>query len=175
MPRKFTAECDCCGMQQLFTDNTDYLHPGSGRVCSRCRLHRGEAEWQQLRRALQHEEWLRERLAEARAAAQKAEEERDDYRERMLAALRSRDKGVRLLQRLNDLHALRPNGNCACGVKRGCGSGELLQQRWAQQMIGRVDAEDDRRQRMQELGIFDDADAWVTDALPEQPRRSDTA
>lgn len=57
----------------------------------------------------------------------------------MKSALRSRDRSVKYLQRLNDLHTMGPDGACSCGTRKDCASAKLLYERWPQQQIQRLD------------------------------------
>jgi hypothetical protein len=62
----------------------------------------------------------------------------------MRLALSSRERAVRYLQRINDLHALQTNGTCMCRARPRCRVAEMLAERWPQEMIRRLDDADAR-------------------------------
>jgi hypothetical protein len=141
-------------------------------ACGICRLHQGDKEFQRLKRAEEHEEMLRERFERSSAWAENVEAEVKETRQRIAIAYKSRDRAIRLLRKLNDLHAQGGDGFCSCGVKRGCRSAEVIYDRWAQMLIHRVDEQEERAMRRRELHMFDeDEDDWISNVLPPESDR----
>ena len=104
-------------------------------MCGTCIEHRGANAEMVLRRAQDHENMLRSRCEEARKAANSLEE-------RMKSALRSRERAIRYLAELNEIHRPRLDGSCACGLKHSCQSVEILSSQWVRNMIGNVKMRD---------------------------------
>lgn len=52
---------------------------------------------------------------------------------------------ARYVRRINDLHVLRPNGPCSCGIKRDCPTAKIIYERWPQQRIRDLDDEEARQ------------------------------
>ncbi len=102
---------------------------------------------------------LRERLAAAREAADEAYKERTVYKEKMHAAYGSRENGVRYLRKVNNLHILKPDGRCSCGMRRGCRTAEVIYTHWVQSMIQKLDEID--KQREAELTAADFEEDWT--------------
>ncbi len=79
--------CRCCHLPQAIKDR-DGAIPA---VCDACYPHhRGERDEMRADRAESHEAMLRERLSKCRASEQRAREDADSYKDRMVEALRSR-------------------------------------------------------------------------------------
>lgn len=138
--------CECCGVPQRATFIPGEPDPTR---CAICWEHRGVNQVQD--RALAHEVILRRRLEAARAWADDQCAERDHYREKMHHAYRARERALRLVARVRNLHSLNGRGACSCGLKRGCRVAELLQEPWVSRqlaIIERIDA-----QRDAELGL----------------------
>jgi hypothetical protein len=176
MVRHFLAICSCCGLKQNFRDHQSLeASPRSG-VCGVCYAHRSPSVEQRLKKAQEHEAMLRERFEKSSAWAAKAEAEVKEARQRVAIAYKSRDRAIRILRDLNDLHILRPNGACSCGVKRNCKSAAKLYDRWTQNLIQRVDEQEERALRWRrDSSVFDDDDDWYDTVHPPiTPERSDT-
>jgi hypothetical protein len=129
--------CECCGLwypvpQPVANDVETRMHRRqANRVptrCTRCSHHEGDDAETLVRRA--HVYWEHyKRAVEAtramRAEVERAETRASDYRDRMFAAFRSRDRGIRLLRRIGDLHEpLR--GGCSCGKKPDCETSRVM-------------------------------------------------
>ena len=181
MPSRFTAPCECCELQHLFTDHQDGESRPTERVCSTCSVHRGDSDSQVLLRSQHHEVIYRERFLAASAGAKTAEARRDDYHDRLDHAIWGRDRAIALLQQLDDLHVARSDGSCACGVELNCSSAALLSAGWAESLTRRVDQPVERvseEQAYRLAGMYPRDNGWEDDvATPPQtqPRKSDTA
>ncbi len=114
---------------------------------------------------------LRERFEKSSAWAAAAQVEVNEARQRVAIAYKSRDRAIRILRDLNDLHTLRPNGVCSCGVKRNCKSAAKLYDRWTQNLIQRVDEQERRALHWRrDSSVLDDDDDWFDDGAPPAPR-----
>ncbi len=142
--------CECCGLwypvpQPVASDIETRMHRSqTNRVptrCARCSHHQGDDAETVVRRAYEHElvYWEQyKRAADAtrtmRAEVERAEVRASDYRDRMFAAFRSRDHGIRLLRRIGDLHEpLR--GGCSCGKKPDCETSRVIDGPWVQDRL----------------------------------------
>ncbi len=122
-----------------------------GGLCSICTYHQSQEINQTAKRHREHEEMLRERLAAASEWARSAEVERNQFGEKMHWALKSRDRMIKVLRQINDMHELRSDLSCKCGKHKGCKIAELLDDRGIQQLIRRVDefeADQHRKEQM---------------------------
>lgn len=102
------TRCICC---QLVKPIWQVSGEPSTRYCSSCFEHRGLNL--ALRRATEHEEELRRHYLAAHEAA-------TEYRRKMQAAYASRERAIRELTAVRDLHTSRGDGSCSRGLKRGC-------------------------------------------------------
>lgn len=129
--------CECCRLRQQVRGSVG----DERRVdrCAKCFEHRGADDEMTERRRSEHDAMLRERLGRAEELTQSAYFERDRARQRMLAAFHSRDSAFSILQTVNDLHELRRDGSCSCGVKRDCKTAAVVYRSWVQAMIRRLD------------------------------------
>lgn len=127
-----TITCSCCRLPQRVREYDSGREP---TMCGTCIEHRGANAEMVLRRAQDHENMLRSRCEEARKAANSLEE-------RMKSALRSRERAIRYLAELNEIHRPRLDGSCACGLKHSCQSVEILSSQWVRNMIGNVEMRD---------------------------------
>jgi hypothetical protein len=145
--------CTCCGLQQKWV--------GAG-LCSTCTYHQSEEVNQTAKRHREHEEMLRERLMAASEWARKAEEERKQFGQKMHWALKSRDRTIKVLREINDMHELRSDLSCTCGKPKGCKVAELLDDRGIQQLIRKVDDYEAEQQRKEQIWreIQRDPYAW---------------
>lgn len=137
--------CECCDLPQRVK-----TIDGTPTMCGPCIEHRGADQRTEVRRAQEHEAMLRGRLKAARSAANEAYEARDNYKEKMHGAYRSREHAVRQLQQINDLHVQTPSGLCSCGKRQGCKTADIIYRPWCQDMIRRLDAADQQREADEE-------------------------
>ena len=152
MTKTAYQRCECCGLPFLAADRGDmYSVTGDSSprrparmLCGTCRYHQGDAPEQQLKRYREHEPELRKALKAAADYAERTQRDVRVSREKVSAALDSRDRAIEKLQAANDLHELRPNGACSCGVKSNCRTAAVLYDRWLQGMISRADARNRR-------------------------------
>lgn len=131
--------CECCGVPQRATFIPGEPDPTR---CGICWQHRAVNQVEE--RALAHEVILRERLERARSYADEQRTQRDRYEEKVHHAYGARERALRLVARVRDLHALNGRGACSCGLKRGCRVAELLQEPWVSRQLAiseRIDAE----------------------------------
>jgi hypothetical protein len=147
--------CRCCGLLQKWVGNG---------LCNGCTYHQSREIHQEAKRHREHEEMLRERLTAATKWASDADAERKAFGEKMHWALRSRDRTIAILRKINDMHELHVDGSCKCGKVKHCRIGELLDDRGVQQLIRRVDeheAEQQERERVwREIQASGDPDEW---------------
>lgn len=124
------CRCTCC----------DLLHKAvGGGLCSICAYHQSSEINQTAKRHREHETLLRERFAAASEWARDADAERKEFGQKMHWALKSRDRTISVLRKINDMHELRSDGSCKCRTPKGCKIAELLDDRRLQQLIRRVD------------------------------------
>lgn len=136
-----TITCECCKVPQHAWSIPGEPEPKRCRVCWE---HRGVNQVEE--RALAHEEILRSRLEAARTWGEDQRKERDRYKGKMHHAYEARERALRLVMRVRDLHTLTGRGSCSCGLKRGCRAAELLQEPWVSRqlaIIERIDLEDE--------------------------------
>lgn len=165
-----TFHCPCCNLQQPV--HVNHLEV-SDQVCSHCIGHQGPSPDSALRRAEKHVTLLQERLESARVAADEAYKARDDYKSKMHHAYNSREKAIRYLQRVNDLHALRPNGACSCGLRNACRTAAVIYENWSQNMIGKLEDIDAERQP-QEAAVAPWDDDPLYDWIWDRPHTDTT-
>ena len=139
MPRRVQSRCQCCDLNQAFLDRGDGIVRRSGAVCSHCEFHRGPLD--ELKRAHDHERLVREQLGACRAWATQTQQEISRKHDQVKASYelveRSRDherRAYELIGRVNDLHTLRPSGDCTCG-KRNCPTAAIIYQDWVQARV----------------------------------------
>lgn len=153
--RMRTITCGCCGLHRRVRDNDGDEQP---TICRLCTEHRGVNLSE--RRATEHEALLREYLTAATESADKAYRARDNYQERMRSAYGSRERSLRILARVSNLHTLKGNGSCTCGIPRGCRVAEVMQDRWVVSQLDKLAQRDEAVAR--ELGYADPPDAdWI--------------
>ena len=97
--------------------------------------------------------------------------QRKEFGQKMHWALRSCDRTIQVLRRINDMHELRSDGSCKCKQPKGCKIAELLNDRGLQELIRRVDDYEDRERERQRIiedllrrGDLDDFDDLVRDS-----------
>lgn len=139
MPRRVQSRCECCGLNQTFLDRGDGIARRSDSVCSHCEFHRGPLD--DLKRAQDHERLVRDQLHACRTWAEQTQREISRKHDQVRAAYqlveRSRNherRAYELIGRINDLHTLRPNGECTCG-KRDCPTAAIVYQDWVQAQL----------------------------------------
>jgi len=150
MIKRSTLRCRCCELPQLIAD-------ANVSICAACNEHRGVDPISTRRRLETHLAMVTERLVAARAAADKAYDERDLYKKKMHAAYGSRESAVRRLRSLSRLHEPRGSGVCICRT-RGCASLAVLDVPWVRDMIRKL--EDIEAQREAEERAADGRDEW---------------
>lgn len=121
-----TFKCECC---QLDHPNTlrpsmfeEYVPPIRCRMCNG---HHGNA----LRRAEDHEAQLRLRLRLAMKSAREAHTRADGMMQRMKSAFASRDRTLRIVDRVMNLHEADRSGGCLCGI-RNCPTLRVVSDDW---------------------------------------------
>ena len=137
------VRCPCCGLLHVTCGATGF--------CSICSYHQSPEIHQTAKRHREHEEMLRKRLKAASEWASAADEERKNFGQKMHWALKSRDRTIKVLRQINDMHELRSDGSCKCRIPRGCKIAVLLDDRGIQQLIRRVDdyeADQQAKERM---------------------------
>lgn len=133
------AACTCCRLNQRLPDRIGETE--RDQICSTCRTHPGPKL--ELKRAQDHEALIREKIDAADQYARRAEGRIANFRSKTAAALESRDRAVKVLRDLADLHRPRMRGGCSCGRTGRCETSERLGSKWAQQMISRLRDDDD--------------------------------
>ncbi|HPY25826.1 MAG TPA: hypothetical protein PLK19_16080 [Mycobacterium sp.] len=94
MEPQTTVECECCELRvprRLASSNCNAYGLVRGWICRQCNEHRADP----LRKAQEHEEEVRVRWGETADELNTALDRADDYKEKMLAAFRSRDNILR--------------------------------------------------------------------------------
>jgi hypothetical protein len=162
--------CPCCDLEQAVHINRFQL---PDRFCRVCMNHQGDDPVRVLRRAENHEALLRARLNAAATAADTAYAARDEYKAKMYHAYNSREKAVRYLARVNDLHTLRPNGTCSCGMKPRCRTAAVIYENWSQNMIIKLEDVEKERQR-QELAVRGMGGDQLFDVVWDRPHTEQT-
>lgn len=97
-----------------------------------CNEHQG----QQLKMAQDHEDEVRKRWGETVDLWHAAEDRADTYKEKMLAAFRSRESVLRQFDRLTDFHHAIPHG-CSCG-EEDCAELDVIGADWITDLISRM-------------------------------------
>ena len=166
-----TVRCRCCGLLQEWVGDT---------LCNVCAYHQSDEINHTAKRHREHEEMLREQLVAVSEWAAKADSQRKTFGQKMRWALESRDRTIKVLRQISDLHERRADGSCTCGKPNSCTIAELLDVRGIQQVIRRVDRyeaeQQAKEQRRREIQMIADPDEWdelihSSGAFPEQPRR----
>ena len=168
--------CTCCGLLQK--------HVGGG-LCSVCTYHQSAEINQTAKRHREHEEMLRERLTAASKWAADADAERKEFGQKVHWALRSRDRTIAVLRKINDLHELRSDATCKCKTPK-CKIAELLDDRGIQHLIRKVDdyeAEQRERERVWREAMRNGDDPYAIEDLlrgsgafrrPDRPSRDES-
>lgn len=165
--------CECCGLWYPITrpasaDIEARLHQSNRAPtrCRRCSPHRGDDAETLILLAHDHATWYWEWYQRAldatrkmKAEVQEAEVRVGDYHDRMIAAYRSRDHGVRLLRRIGDLHRPVKNG-CSCGKRPDCETSRIIDGPWVQARIRELE----RREKQENPGRFEDEDLYADGA-----------
>jgi len=139
VPERVQRRCQCCRLNQAFADRGDGQSRRSDHICSRCEFHRWPHD--ELQRALDHETLVREQLDACKSWATRTEKEVTHRRGQVRAAYELTDRERQMQKRafeligtINDLHIVRPSGDCTCG-KRNCPTAILIYQRWVQDRV----------------------------------------
>lgn len=116
-----TGTCPCCNVK--FEDAAP--HPKYIGRCPRCQLHDRTTPSGEIRMLKDH---ARQYLAIQNAAMNRVREtmaERANMQERMIAALRSRDRWQRIVDTIEESHIQDHDGRCICG-RPDCDIPELI-------------------------------------------------
>lgn len=166
------ARCKCCHQpfvrvartnQYTVSDGSSVTAPNPD-LCDECRPHQGSSVEHQLRKHKAHEQKLTESLYAADKYARDAQQKIKDARQQTAAALKSRERMAQALKTVQDLHTLRPNGSCTCGVTKTCRTADVIaDNRWLLRMRDRVPLldEDDAGLLNRSDETFDDAAEWM--------------
>lgn len=121
--------CACCKLSRATNSRpTEFNNYTEQTICRECIEHRGVDDRMRVRRAVEHEAELRRRWEAAREAA-------NDLDRKQKAAFRSRDRAVRKLKAVRDLHEYTgTRGACRCGVKN-CKTLTYLEDPWVRDRI----------------------------------------
>ena len=107
-------------------------------LCTECLYHQGQDVEQQLKRYKDHEPKLLEARDAAAAYAVRAEKRVAESREKVASALRTREHVLAKLREVEDIHTMRPDGTCTCGIKMNCRTANVLFDRRLQPLLRRV-------------------------------------
>jgi hypothetical protein len=127
--------CDCCELdwpRKLSSPIVNAYGLNRGWRCRMCNEHQGNP----LKMAQEHEEEVRVRWGETVDKWHAAENRADSYKEKMLAAFRSRDNVVKQFERLGRYHRATDHG-CICG-KRNCEILAIIDADWITDHIARM-------------------------------------
>jgi hypothetical protein len=137
------SRCACCQVTFAFGGP---LSASAPRWCPECRHHHptpGESRERRLARFEEHEPRLVEQMEAAGQAAAAARRDQVNAQQATAAALQDRSRWRALVREVSQLHIEGERGGCACGLdKFPCATAKALQE----------------------------ADAWVSEWLTEQPR-----
>lgn len=147
MPARVIRRCECCDLPFRAADRGDMysvtsdVSPGFAKrtamLCPDCRYHQGQAPEQRLKRLEDHEPKILKAKEAAADWAEKTERQVREYKERVFSALQSRDRAIDVLAKVQDIHTMKPDGACTCGIKKDCRTAQVLYGRWTQDMIRR--------------------------------------
>lgn len=173
MKRNRAVDCQCCGLRhKVLMDDNDNSHLTH---CTTCQGHRYSNS--ALQRDTDHKAMWQEYLRELNA-------ELDEAYARMKSAYRTRATALDALGRVNDIHDLRPNGQCTCGKKGKCQVAEILADRFVSQLIRANDAARARELRRRQFdgdwydewdGVIDETVVNPVQQTPIEPNVADTA
>lgn len=131
-----TVVCECCELdnpERLSSAVRDSHGLFVGRwICRKCNEHRGD----KLKTARDHEDELRMRWRETWDELDEALNRGEEYREKMLAAFRSRDNILKQFEKLSFHHRATDHG-CVCG-KRKCEVLAIIDTDWINDHIARM-------------------------------------
>ncbi len=131
--------CECCELsvpRRLASPDCNAYALVRGWICRQCNEHRADP----LRKAQEHEEEVRVRWGETADELNTALDRADDYKEKMLAAFRSRDSILRQFEKLERYHRETGHG-CICG-KRNCEILAIVDADWINDHIRRMHERD---------------------------------
>lgn len=131
--------CDCCGLDTARKLASPIVNPFElvrGWRCRMCNEHQG----QPLKMALDHENEVRMRWDDTVTLWHAAEDRADDYKEKMLAAFRSRDRILEQFEKLSHHHHWTGDG-CICG-KAKCETLAIIGADWINDHIERMHRRD---------------------------------
>lgn len=134
-----TVVCDCCGLdnaERLSSAVRDAHGLFVGWICRQCNEHRGN----KLKTAQDHEEELRMRWGETWEELNDALARADEYREKMLAAFRSRDNILKQFEKLSFYHRATDHG-CICR-QPNCKTLAIIDADWINDHIARMHERD---------------------------------
>ena len=122
-----TARCGCCGLP--FKYQTLRTQPEARHWCPDCEEHHpqdGEPIEREVDRLRAHDQVLRQRAADASAAATRYETQMLGLREQVAAALQTRDDWRALLEDVRSAHIEEEAGRCSCGQAFPCVTLDVL-------------------------------------------------
>ena len=131
-PNSYTVICECCDLdvpERLASAVIDADQIVHGWRCRVCNDHQGNA----LRKAQDHEAFLRARWSTTVDELHATQGLSDDCRAKMKAAFRSRDAVLRQFERLTRHHRAIEHG-CICG-KRSCETLAVVDADWINDRI----------------------------------------
>lgn len=131
-----TVVCHCCELdwhRKLCSPIVNAYELNRGWRCRMCNEHQGDA----LKMAQKHEEEVRVRWGETVDVLHAAEDRAEKYREKMLAAFRSRDGVLKQFERLSRYHRATDTHGCICG-KRNCETLGVVDADWIVGLIDRM-------------------------------------
>lgn len=134
-----TVVCDCCDLnwpRKLSSPVVNAFGLDRGSRCRMCNEHQGKP----LQMAQDHEDEVRVRWDRTVDDWHAAEDRADNYREKMLAAFKSRDNIVRQFEKLSRYHRPTDHG-CICG-KGDCETLRIIDAEWIVGHIARMHERD---------------------------------
>jgi hypothetical protein len=133
------AVCQCCDLNWPTRHSSPIANPYGlvrGYRCRMCNEHQGDP----LKKALDHEDEVRKRWDETVDDWHQAEDHADEYKEKMMAAFRSRDAVLRHFERLADevapYHRATGHG-CSCGDE-DCEIPSIIGDPWINDLIRKM-------------------------------------
>lgn len=134
-----TVICDCCELSNPERLSSAVRNPHGlirGWICRTCNEHRADP----LKKAQDHEYEVRVRWGETVDKWHAAEDRADDYREKMLAAFKSRDNVLRQFEKLSRYHRATDHG-CICR-QPNCKTLAIIDADWINDHIARMHERD---------------------------------
>jgi hypothetical protein len=128
------VRCDCCDLDVAERHASSITVTGlvRGWRCRKCNEHQG----QDVKMAQDHEDEVRIRWGKTFDELVAAERLADNYKEKMLAAFRSRDSVLAQFDTLSNFHHATPRG-CSCGDE-DCPELAVIDADWINDLISRM-------------------------------------